>query len=59
MRNSFKDKVILITGSTQGIGRALAEQLLLEGASVVLNGRNEVRLQQAVAELQHYPGRCL
>src|SRR5690348_12101305 len=40
--NSFKDKVVLITGATSGIGRAAAEAFAAAGASLVLSGRNAV-----------------
>ncbi|SFW88718.1 SDR family NAD(P)-dependent oxidoreductase [Chitinophaga sancti] len=48
----LKGKTAFISGSSQGIGFAIAEQLLREGASVFINGRNEEKLQQAVAQLQ-------
>lgn len=35
-----KDKIILITGSTRGIGHALAKGLLDSGAKVIINGRD-------------------
>jgi NAD(P)-dependent dehydrogenase (short-subunit alcohol dehydrogenase family) len=41
-----------VSGSTQGIGYAIAEALLGEGASVVVNGRDEVRVRSAVARLE-------
>lgn len=41
----------LITGSSQGIGLALARGLAGAGASVILNGRDPVRLDAAVASL--------
>jgi len=44
-------KQALVTGSTLGIGRAIAEALLNEGASVVINGRDEDRLDRVVGEL--------
>ena len=44
-------KRALVTGSTLGIGRAIAETLLTEGASVILNGRDRDRLAEAVAAL--------
>jgi len=40
-----------VTGSTAGIGFAIAKALAAEGASVVLNGRTEARVEQAVAAL--------
>lgn len=42
----------LITGSSQGIGLALARGLVAAGASVVLNGRNKEKLHAARDELQ-------
>jgi len=37
-------KNILITGSSRGIGLAIAERLLCEGNNVVINGRNKKTL---------------
>lgn len=42
----------LITGSSQGIGLALARGLAAAGASIVLNGRDQGKLDKAQAELQ-------
>ncbi len=50
-------KRIVITGSTRGIGRALAERFMESGWSVVINGRNRSTVDQAVLELlEHNPG---
>lgn len=48
----FKDKVALITGSAQGIGKAAAFAFAKEGATVVLNDINEERLSETAKELQ-------
>jgi gluconate 5-dehydrogenase len=45
-------RLALITGSSQGIGLALAAGLAEAGAEVVLNGRDEAKLNAAVAELK-------
>lgn len=47
----LKDKVIIVTGSTTGIGQAIARRCVAQGASVVVNGRNRQRGQEVVAEL--------
>jgi short-subunit dehydrogenase len=57
MRN-FSDKVVFITGSSKGIGRAIAEEMLNNGARVVLNGRNREVLDKTAKELSG-PGREL
>ena len=42
MNIDFKDKVILVTGSTSGIGRQIAKQLLENQANVIITyGHNE------------------
>lgn len=44
-------KVFLITGGARGLGRAAADQLVSDGARVVLSGRNRTSLDSAVAAL--------
>lgn len=50
MKN-FEDKVVVITGSSMGIGKALAEKLAAQGAKVVLNSRGEAQLQEVCQTL--------
>ena len=47
----LKDKRALVTGSSRGLGHAVAATLLAEGCKVALNARNAERLQAAVAAL--------
>jgi NAD(P)-dependent dehydrogenase (short-subunit alcohol dehydrogenase family) len=44
-------KVILLTGATDGMGRALAADLAREGATVLVHGRDQARIAAAVAEV--------
>jgi NAD(P)-dependent dehydrogenase (short-subunit alcohol dehydrogenase family) len=46
------DKRAVVTGSTAGIGFAIAEALVKEGASVVVSGRTERRVNEAVNKLR-------
>ena len=52
----LENKVALVTGSTAGIGFAIAAELAAEGARVILNGRSEQRVHDAIsAILQRHP----
>jgi len=44
----------LVTGSTLGIGRAIAQALVAEGARVIVNGRREQAVKDAVAALSRH-----
>ncbi len=44
-------KLALVTGSTAGIGFAIAKQLAREGATVYVNGRTQVRVDKAVKDI--------
>ena len=45
-------KTALVSGSTAGIGLAIASGLAQEGATVYVNGRTEARVKQAMAEVE-------
>lgn len=47
----LKNKLALVTGSTQGIGRAIAQALVDEGARVIVNGRNKKTVDATVQAL--------
>ena len=49
--NTFQDKIVVITGGTTGIGFATAKRFVDQGATVVITGRTQETLDQAVAEL--------
>jgi NAD(P)-dependent dehydrogenase (short-subunit alcohol dehydrogenase family) len=48
----LKDKTAFISGSTSGIGFAIAKRLLLEGVRVIINGRTRETVDQAILELK-------
>ena len=52
----LKGKLALVTGSTAGIGRAIAAGLAREGARVIVNGRHEAGVDKALAELKAAAG---
>ncbi|GIO26307.1 SDR family NAD(P)-dependent oxidoreductase [Ornithinibacillus bavariensis] len=53
---NLKGKTTLVTGSTSGIGKAIAMSLVAEGATVLINGRREEKINQTIKEIQaKYP----
>ena len=55
---SLTGKIALVTGGTSGIGRRQALALAQAGAAVVLLGRREAQLQEAVSEIERAAGRA-
>jgi NAD(P)-dependent dehydrogenase (short-subunit alcohol dehydrogenase family) len=51
--DSIKNKVVLITGSSRGIGRAAAFKFAARGAKVVITGRDEKSLSGTLSELKN------
>ncbi|MDR3714111.1 MAG: SDR family NAD(P)-dependent oxidoreductase [Puia sp.] len=48
----LKNKTAFVSGSTQGIGFAIARHLLAEGATVIINGRTAQRVEESAAKLR-------
>src|SRR5438105_2872523 len=55
----IKDKVVVITGASSGIGEATAKQLASNGAKVVLGARREDKLKQIVDEIENDDGEAI
>lgn len=55
---TLQSEVIIVTGSTRGIGRSTAFALAREGAAVIINGRNEEDVEQVVSSIREEGGRA-
>ena len=49
--NRLEGKIAVVTGGGSGMGRATAKQFVAEGARVIITGRRQQRLDEAVAEI--------
>ena len=49
---SVKDKVVLVSGGSRGIGRAIAEGFAERGANVVITGRDKANLEKTASEIK-------
>lgn len=56
---SLQDKVALVTGSSRGIGAAIARQFASAGAKVVVHGRDAVALASVRADIERAGGRAI
>src|SRR5262245_10530090 len=59
MDMKLTNKLALVSGSTAGIGYAIAAALSAEGARVIVNGRTKASVDSAVAAIQSTGGNAL
>ena len=52
MNLQLEEKLVLVTGSTAGIGLAIASAFAAEGARVIINGRTKERVEKASARIR-------
>lgn len=52
----FKNKTVLVTGGSKGIGKEIALSFAKSGANVLITGRNSDHLNQLLLELNHFSG---
>ncbi len=57
MKLQLENKTALVTGSTAGIGLEIARLLAVEGANVIITGRNQDKLDQALASIEASGGK--
>ena len=55
---TLASKTILVTGSTDGVGRFVAERLAAEGASVIVHGRDQARGEALVERIEKSDGKA-
>jgi len=59
MSKRFENRIIMVTGASSGLGRAIAQQLGAEGASVIALGRVTEALEVTQSRIEEAGGRCL
>lgn len=52
----LKDKTVIVTGASEGLGKAIATEYAREGAQVFISSRSEEKLQKAVEEIKANTG---
>ena len=57
--DDLKDKVVLVTGASRGIGKAISIAVAQSGAEVILVARDEEKLKQVKEEINHFKGKAV
>ncbi|HDR7791726.1 TPA: 2,4-dienoyl-CoA reductase [Bacillus luti] len=55
----MKEKVVIITGGSSGMGKGMATRFAKEGARVVITGRTKEKLEETKLEIEQFPGQVL
>jgi 3-oxoacyl-[acyl-carrier protein] reductase len=54
----LKDKIVLVTGGSKGLGKEIAMKLASEGSNVIICARNEEKLSRVSNEIKQTGGKC-
>lgn len=52
-----KEKVVIITGGSSGMGKGMATRFAKEGARVVITGRTKEKLEETKLEIEQFRGK--
>lgn len=55
----MREKVVIVTGGSSGMGKAMAKKFAEEGAFVAITGRNSERLEETKKEIEQFKGQIL
>ncbi len=59
VKNQFKNKVVVITGATGGVGRTTAREFAKQGANIALLAREEHQLEATRLEVEQFGGKAI
>ena len=57
--DNLKDKIVLVTGASRGIGKAISIAVAQSGAEVILVARDEEKLKQVKEKINHFKGKAV